>query len=891
MPLSRAAIERIITLAKEYKRRRPWVPLPGPQTLAYESQAIIVGFGGAAGGGKGLALDTPLPTPGGWTTMGDVQVGDRLLGDQGRPCLVTAVSEISHRPCFRLRFDDGSELVADDVHRWLTFDSKELAALTKTDPAWRAARRAKRPGRGKGLKPWLAERNARLAQGGPPPAGTVRDTAELAATLLTPRGRRNHAIATAMRLELDAADLPVAPYVLGAWLGDGSARNSYITGIDGELLDHLRAEGEQVESSEKDPQRHLLRGLKPRLRALGVLENKHVPAAYLRGSSDQRLALLQGLMDTDGHAALDGGCEFDNTNLRLAEAVYELAMSLGLKATLREGRATLRGKDCGPRWRVKFTTELPVFRLSRKAERLKPTRRVGRFRYLVACEPVATVPTRCIAVDSPSHLYLAGRSMIPTHNTDLACGKALTKHRKAMVLRRVSTELTGIEDRLEELIGDKKGYNGQKKIWRTKRHDGKSLQIEFASLPNAGDETGYQGRPHDLLVFDEASNFLEGQVRFLLGWLRTVLVGQPVQALLCFNPPTSAEGRWIIEFFAPWLDPKHPNPALPGELRWAASVNGKDIWVEDERPFVLEDGAPCYEFDPKDYKGEDRSKIIKPLSRTFIPSRVTDNPYLMDTGYMSMLQALPEPLRSQMLNGDFMAGVQDSIWQVIPTAWVEAAMARWPERKAEFRGVIPHMDSMGVDVARGGPKDQTVISRRHGNWYDELKAFPGKSTPTGNETAALVLMERRNYAPIHLDVIGVGASPYDLLRNQNQQVIGVNVAEKSNGTDKSGRLRFQNQRSELWWKMREALDPDNNTGVALPPDKELLADLTAPEWELKGAVICVESREDIIDRIGRSPDKASAVILAQLDTPNAYLLQQAQGRSGGGSEHDPYADL
>lgn len=468
--------------------------------------------------------------------------------------------------------------------------------------------------------------------------------------------------------------------------------------------------------------------------------------------------------------------------------------------------------------------------------------------------------------------------------TDLACGKALTQHRKVMILRRVGTELTGIEDRLEELIGDRKGYNGQKKIWKTRRPDGKSLQIEFASLPNLGDEKGYQGRPHDLVVFDEAANFLEAQVRFLMGWVRTVIRGQRCQTLMCFNPPTVADGRWIIGFFAPWLDPMFPRRAAPGELRWAAQVGGKDYWVEDARPFVLVDDVPTYDFDPDDYRGERATQIVKPLSRTFIPSKVTDNRYLTGTGYMAQLQALPEPLRSQMLNGDFMAGVQDDPWQVIPTAWAQAAMDRWVDMP-----VKDPMDSLGVDVARGGA-DETILAPRHGRWYDRLQCFPGSQTPDGHAVATLALMARRNQAPIHIDVIGVGSSPYDILRGQKVQVIGVNVAEQAVGTDRSGLLRFLNQRSELWWRLRESLDPESNQGIALPPDPQLLADLTAPKWEMQGRVIKVESREDIHKRIGRSPDRASAVILAQLDTPNRALLDGMR-RGGPRGDYDPYAAI
>ena len=447
--------------------------------------------------------------------------------------------------------------------------------------------------------------------------------------------------------------------------------------------------------------------------------------------------------------------------------------------------------------------------------------------------------------------------------TDLACGKTLTQHQKALILRREATQLTGIIDRFTELIGSRDGYNGAERIWRLPE---RKLQIEFGSTPALDDWNKYQGRPHDLLIFDEAANFLEGQVRALLGWLRSVDPDQRCQALLTFNPPTSAEGRWIIEFFAPWLDSKHPAPAEPGELRWFATLDGHDVEVEDGEPFM--------------HKGE----LITPMSRTFIPSRVSDNPHLMGTGYMATLQSLPEPLRSQMLYGDFQAGIEDDPWQVIPTAWVELAMARWKPLDKK-----PRMDSMGVDVARGG-RDNTVIARRHGMWFDEALAYPGTQTPDGPTVAGLVIAAARDGAPIHLDVIGVGSSPYDFLNNANQHVLGVNVAEKAAGTDKSGRLRFVNQRSELWWKFREALDPTNNTGIALPPDNRLRADLCAPTWELQGSVVKVESRDEIEKRIGRSPDWASAYVLALMDTPRMTDVR-AMGSQGRKREHDPYATL
>lgn len=462
--------------------------------------------------------------------------------------------------------------------------------------------------------------------------------------------------------------------------------------------------------------------------------------------------------------------------------------------------------------------------------------------------------------------------------TDLICGKALTRHKRVLVLRSEKAQTEGIVQRLTDVIGNTTGYSSLKSAWRTSV--GTQPLIEFGGLADLGDERKWQGRAHDLKALDEVTEMREKQVRFVIGWARSADPKVKVQVLMTFNPPTTTEGRWIIKFFAPWLDRNHPNPAKPGELRWFTTRgDDQDFEVPDDRRFVWgADGEPCYDFDPKQHRRED---IIRPKSRTFIPSRLTDNPYLAED-YMAQLQALPEPLRTQMLNGDFEAGVEDDPWQVIPTAWVEAAMKRWSKPL-----ILRAMDSVGVDVARGG-KDKSVISRRHGWWFDELLAYPGSSTPDGHSLAGLAIANTRDGAPMHVDVIGVGASPYDVLRTANQHVIGVNVAEKATATDKSGRLRFFNLRSQLWWKLRELLDPSANTGIALPPDKDLLKDLTAPLWEARGPVVVVESREDIVKRIGRSPDYASAVILAAMDTPKIRDIPGAPN-AGPASDYDPYA--
>jgi hypothetical protein len=192
--------------------------------------------------------------------------------------------------------------------------------------------------------------------------------------------------------------------------------------------------------------------------------------------------------------------------------------------------------------------------------------------------------------------------------TDLAVGMALTKHHRVQMFRREGPQLVGIIDRLGEIVGADK-ITGKPAVYESP-----DVKIEFNSVPNLGDETKYQGRPKDLLVIDEAANFLEQQVRFLKGWVRTTRAGQRTCTLLTFNPPTNAEGRWVIEFFAPWLDKRHPlYPTTPGKLRYVYvdPETGKDVWVDDDDPrrFVLLNGRRVYDFNPLAHRPE---QIIKP---------------------------------------------------------------------------------------------------------------------------------------------------------------------------------------------------------------------------------------------------------------------------------------
>lgn len=429
--------------------------------------------------------------------------------------------------------------------------------------------------------------------------------------------------------------------------------------------------------------------------------------------------------------------------------------------------------------------------------------------------------------------------------SDLLLGLSLTQQRRSIVFRRNYNQFRGQEglfQRCANIIGDNGGFSGRINGW--KLNDGRS--IEFGAVEHLNDLGKWRGRPHDGKFFDELPEFLEAQYLFLIGWLRTTDPKQRTRIVGAGNPPSSADGEWVIRRWAPWLDAQHSKPALPGELRWYARIGGEDIEVQDGEAF--------------DYEGE----LIYPRSRTFIPASLKDNPHLAyNSDYTATLQGLPEPLRSQLLYGDFQIGLADDPWQVIPTAWVDAAMRRW---RADAQPAGP-MSVLGADIARGG-QDKTVLAPRWGAWFDKLLRYPGMQTPRGQEARDLILAalgaSASPQATVNVDVVGVGASVYDLLLEHGAQAVPINFGAGSPGFDRTNQLRFINMRAWAYWAFREALDPDKGDGVMLPPDQELKADLCSPKWQLRVSGIQIEDKAEIMKRLGRSPDAGDAVVLASL---------------------------
>ncbi len=453
------------------------------------------------GVGKALSLDTPLPTPTGWTTMGEVAVGDELIGADGKPTRVVAVTDVMHgRPCYRVTFSDGTEIIADESHQWLT----ETRASRKSAQA-----AAVQYNRYKNQRTFAA----------------VRTTREIAETLrcATADRRLNHSVVNAQPLQGGVAELPVPPYTLGAWLGDGTSAAAQITSADPEIVMRIEAEGLIARPSQSAKYRYQLllpegsppaervcivcgatfvphtsqvrtcgrscggrarfmsdpvpaprcaecggrscglrlcqkcrnaKGtLQARLRTLGVLGDKHIPVNYLRASEDQRRALLAGLLDTDGTVTAGGAIQFPVTNQRLASDVHELIVSLGYRCHTTTKRVKGRTEQSSTAYTLNFSTDDEVFGLTRKALIHKDRRRsVGTARtcsrFIVDVEPIETVPVRCVQVDNADHMYLASRAMVPTHNSTLG----LDFLRSCSIKNRMSSVIFSLEMSKSEIV-------------------------------------------------------------------------------------------------------------------------------------------------------------------------------------------------------------------------------------------------------------------------------------------------------------------------------------------------------------------------------------------------------------------------------------------------------
>jgi hypothetical protein len=424
--------------------------------------------------------------------------------------------------------------------------------------------------------------------------------------------------------------------------------------------------------------------------------------------------------------------------------------------------------------------------------------------------------------------------------SDLICGLALTDHTVSLLLRRQNADTIALEDRLADILGSREGLNSQKHIYRL---DGGRV-IEIGGVQFEKDKQKYKGRPHDLIAFDEIADFTETQYRFIIGWNRSTKPGQRCRVVATGNPPTTPEGLWVLKHWGAWLDPTHPNPAKDGELRWYTTIGDRDVEVASGEPVEVD------------------GEMVQPRSRTFIRSRLSDNPDLATTDYDATLAALPPELRDAYRGGKFNVVRADQPQQVIPTAWIQMAQERWTDRPPEHTP----MTCLFHDVALGGG-DANAWARRHALWFDEVIKEKLKGFVDPIELAARDIELVRDGAAIVIDMGGgYGSGVFSHLKQSvpslitDRRLIGFNGASASNRRDRSGKLGFKNRRAEVHWMFREALEPGLGLPVMLPPDPELLADLAAPTWKLGPQGIVIEDKVQLRARLGRSPDKGDCVL-------------------------------
>lgn len=377
---------------------------------------------------KALALDEDMPTPGGWKKMSDIHAGDYVFSVDGSATRVLFESQVFHKPMYRVHFEDGSTVDASGDHIW----------TVQTKDSRRTARRI--PKRRRRNKPQLLERGGWYEL-------TTEDMAyDFCRTRKDGKGREyKYRVPLQGAVEYPYKKLPIDPYVFGVWLGDGNSSGQSITVADDDLEGTKkriedrgytcsviqykdRASAINIDPHPRGCSRKLYAGsFRYALRDLGVLNNKHIPEIYLTASVEQRRELLCGLMDTDGTVSKAGQCTFTQKSKDVAEQVLQLIRSLGIKASMRKVDATCSGKPAGPVYCVQFFTskQNPCFLMPRKYARLKEklSERMSA-KSITGIELIQQKPSKCIMVDHPSHLYLAGNGFTATHNTSFAASLA-----------------------------------------------------------------------------------------------------------------------------------------------------------------------------------------------------------------------------------------------------------------------------------------------------------------------------------------------------------------------------------------------------------------------------------------------------------------------------------
>lgn len=809
---------------------------------------FLLGCGGAKGGGKLLAIDTPIATPNGWTTMGDLCIGDKVFAVDGTPSTVTVVSPISYgKQAYEIIFSDGSRIIADAEHLWFTETLSDREKLFKRTDEYRKKRRITRPLRSTGKSPHTIVMNkARKYNYQEPQKGSIHTTKQILDTLKRRRdGACNHAVRCCEPLELPRTYLPIDPYILGVWLGDGTTISGTITQCleDVAVINraHDRWTGKMVQNkSRKKGKTWCFHGLTTALKELGVLGNKHIPSIYLRASKEQRLELLRGLLDTDGGIENKGQIGFTTTSIGIRDGMLELLSTMGIKAIANERRATLYGEDYGPKWTFKFLTNLPVFTLPRKANAQK---RVGfngvhRRRYIIDVRPISPIPMRCISIDHPSHLYLAGRSLIPTHNSILLdrlpmeyCWWAIKEfdiqpqENPIPIVWMGRYESTDFNDTTLETF-----LRFVPQDQYVLREHAKEIVIQDRVMIKYGGLRESQQQKHKfhsgeygLILVDQAEEVPRDLVMMLLSTLRKQINGRPLPYIGVF------------------------------------SFNPADVWLYSY--FVTNERLPYADRVPW---------------RRFIKFLPKDNEYL-PPGYISNLEA------SFGHRPELLAAYRDGIWETMSGFNAFISYAHVSKAVGHIALNNPNWRVTSCDTAWTG-EDETMTYNWIGRCISDVSII-GKGDHITTAADILRMANQNQSTHIYIGEDAFGFAVITELRRLVKDMTVIGIQEGGAARDED---RYINARAEMHDHAGKLFQQEK---VGIPDDDYLKQQLswTTYEFGSKGR-IKARGKEDIKALHGRSPDRADACILGlygmeisppPLDKPvggrNYYRQRQERG--------------
>ena len=600
--------------------------------------------------------------------MGELKVGDQVFAVDGSIANITYVSPIElAEDSFAVAFDSGEIIECDGEHLWKTMTDKERVSVLRLNDEFREKRKINRPSRAKKFKKNRGSsinvtrmNKERVYEYLDPPDGQVRTTYEILETLFVRENRVNHSVAICEPLQIPKDDFVYDPYLVGMFLGDGCSTSGTIGCLEedmNEMLQHVKVkEYSKRDDPRKQKQFTIVRfkNFLPFLKRMNLYKNKHIPISYLRTSIEDRVELLRGLMDTDGTCNANGRCNISLSNKRLIDDVRELVSSLGIKSSI----SIKKVKGYGDSYCLHFRPQFPVFHLSRKLERqnLTLSKKVGQSslrRYITSVYPIEPKLMRCIAIDHPSHLYLAGKTLIPTHNT---FGLLLEASRNisnpdygGVIFRREQTMITnegGLRDTALQLYPHLGGEYRSQPYPHFLFPSG--ARISFRHLNQESDVLSWQGSQIPFIGYDELTHFTNFQWVYMFSRLRSTSGVRPyIRATT--NPDAES---WVADLLEWWIDqdsgsPTYglPIPERSGVIRYFVRINNELMWADSPEELVSRHG--CDYLDAKSF--------------TFIPAKITDNPILMkkDPAYLANLKALTRVERARLLDGN---------WKVRPKA-------------------------------------------------------------------------------------------------------------------------------------------------------------------------------------------------------------------------------